>query len=198
MFWKSISSHSHAFFFLDSMLWGKISRNQVFSLKICFFQNFDWSNLIFDQSKSCFKNSVSLYLVRLIEPVFWSIEDRISGFFKTVLWLFQNIFFKSFSTFLLSPIWQGSTMNFLLFSSKIFARFSSLKVGKTILSLLLFLFSCFHAYKGHFQTSIDLRFLMIQGLYSEIDHWVLSGYCFIHVCCWLIWSIWGYMKNWKF
>ena len=28
-------------FFLDSMLWGKISKNQVFSPKSCFFQNFD-------------------------------------------------------------------------------------------------------------------------------------------------------------
>ena len=103
MFWESISSHTHAFFFfLYSMLWGKISKNQVFSLKSCFFQNFDWSNLIFDQSKSCFKNSVSLYLIRLIEPVFRSIEHRISGFLKTVLWLFQTSFSKSFSTFSLS------------------------------------------------------------------------------------------------
>ena len=180
----------------------RFQKFRFFSLKSCFFQNFDWSNLIFDQSKSCFKNSMSLCLVRLIEPVFWSIEDRISGFLKTVLWLFQNIFFKSFSTFLLSPTWQGCTTIFLSFSSKIFARFSSLKAGKTILSLLLVLFSYFHAYfhafKGHFRTSIDLGFLMIQGLFSEIDHWVLLGYCYIHVCCWLIWSIWGYMKNWKF
>ena len=122
VFWKSISSHSHAFFFLDSMLWGKISRNQGFSLKNCFFQNFDWSNLIFDQSKSCFKNYVSLYLVRLIVPVFRSIEHRISGFLKTILWLFQTSFSKSFSTFLLSPTWQGSTTNFLSFSSSNFCK----------------------------------------------------------------------------
>ena len=202
MFWESISSHTHAFVLLYSMLWDKFSKNQVFSLKSYFFQNFDWSNLIFDQSKSCFKNFVSLCLVQLIELVFRSIGDRISGFFKPVLWLFQNIFFKSFSTFLLPPTWQGSTTNFLSFSSKNFARFSFLKAGKTILSLFLFLFSCFHAYfhafKGHFRTSIDLGFLMVQGLFSEIDHWVLLGYCYIHVCCWLIWSIWGYMKNWKF
>ena len=99
MFWESISSHTHAFFLLYSMLWGKISKNQVFSLKSCFFQNFDWSNLIFDQSKSCFKNSVSLCLVRLIEPVFRSIKHLISGFLKTVLWLFQNIIFKKLFNF---------------------------------------------------------------------------------------------------
>ena len=145
---------------------------------------------------------MSLCLVRLIEPVFRSIEDCISGFLKTVLWLFQNIFFKSFSTFLLSPTWQGSTTIFLSFFSKIFARFSSLKAGKTILSLILFLFSCFHAFfhafKGYSRTSLDLGFLLIQGYFSEIDHWVLLGYCYIHDCCWLFWSIWGFMKNWKF
>ena len=100
LFWERISPHTHAFFLLYSMLWGKISKNQVFSLKSCFFfQNFDWSNLIFDQSKSCFKNSVSLCLVRLIELVFRLIEHRISGFFKIGLWLFQNIIFKKFFNF---------------------------------------------------------------------------------------------------
>ena len=184
------------------MLWGKISKNQVFFLKSCFFQNFDWSNLIFDQSKSCFKNSVSLCLVRLIEPVFRSIEYRVSAFLKRVLWLIQTFFKSSFQTSLLSPTWQGCTTNFLSFSSSIFARFSSLKAGKTILSLLLVLFSYFHAYfhafKGHFRTSLDLGFLFIQDYFSEIDHWVLLGYCYIYDCCWLIWSIWGFMKNWKF
>ena len=99
VFWESISSHTHAYFFLDSMLWGKISKNQVFSPKSCFFQNFDWSNLIFDQLKSCFKNSVSLCLVRLIEPVFQSIEHRVSAFLKRVLWLIQTFFQKFFSNF---------------------------------------------------------------------------------------------------
>ena len=137
-------------------------------------------------------------MVRLIEPVFWSIEHRVLAFLKRVLWLLQTFFKSSFQTFLLSPTWQGCTTNFLSFSSKIFARFSSLKASKTILSLILVLFSYFHAFKGHFRTSIDLGFLMFQGLFSEIDHWVLLGYCHIHVCCWLLWSIWGFMKNWKF
>ena len=167
MFWESISSHTHAFVLLYSMLWDKFSKIQVFSLKSCFFQNFDWSNLIFNQSKSCFKNSVSLCLVRLIEPVFRSIEHRVSAFLKRVLWLIQTFFKSSFQTFLLSTTWHGCITNFSSFSSSIFARFSSLKVGKTILSLLLVLFSCVHAYshafKGHFWTSIDLGFLLIQG-----------------------------------
>ena len=75
------------------------SKKSGFSLKKLFFQNFDWSNPFFDQSKFCFKIYVSLCLVRLIEPDFRSIEDRISSFFKTVLWLFQIIFFKKFLNF---------------------------------------------------------------------------------------------------
>ena len=192
------------FFFLYSMLWGKFSKIQFFfSLKICFFQNFDWSNLIFDQSKSCFKNSVSLYLIRLIEPVFQSIEHRVLGFFlKTVLWLFQTSFSKVFQLFLSLSDLARLHSNFFSFSSSIFARFFSLKADKTILSLFLVLFSCFHAFfhafKGYFRISLNLGFLLIQGYFSEIDHWVLLVYCYIHDFCWLIWSIWGFMKNWKF
>ena len=70
-----------------------------FSQKL-FFQNFDWSNLFFDQSKFCLKIYGSLYLVWLIKPIFRSIEDRISGFLKTVLWLIQTPFQKFFQTFL--------------------------------------------------------------------------------------------------
>ena len=109
MFWESILSHTHAFVLLYSMLWGKFSKNLVFSLKSCSFQNFDWSNLFFDQSKSCFKISVSLCLVwliepvfRSIEPVFQSIEHRVSSFLKTVLWLIQTLFQNFFSNFSLS------------------------------------------------------------------------------------------------
>ena len=184
------------------MLWGNCSKNLVFSLKKLFFQNFDWSNLFFDQSKSCFKIYVSLCLVRLIELVFQSIEDHISGFLKQFFDYFKNIFFKKFFNFSSLSDLARIHYIFLSFSSKIFARFSSLKASKTILSLLLVLFSCFHAYfhafKGYFRNFWFLGFLMIQGLFSEIDHWVLMGYCYIHDWCWLIWSIWGFMKNWKF
>ena len=70
-----------------------------FSKKL-FFQNFNWSNLIFDQSKSCLKNLVSLCLVQLIKPVFRSIEYRDSSFLKTVFWLIQTLFQNFFHTFL--------------------------------------------------------------------------------------------------
>ena len=180
------------------MLWGKFFKNLVFLSKSCFFQNFDWSNLFFDQSKFWFKIYVSLCLVRLIKPDFRSIEDRISSFLKQFFDCFKSSFSKSFYPFLLSPTWQGCTSHFLSFSSSIFARFSSLKVGMTILSLLFVLFSWFHAFKGYFRTSLFLGFLMIQALFSKIDQWVLLGYGYIRDWYWLIWSIWGFVKNWKF
>ena len=148
----------------------RFQKIRFFFSKAVFFQNFDWSNLIFDQSKSCFKNSVSLYLVRLIEPVFRSIEHRVSGFLKIVLWLFQTSFSKVFQLFLSLSDLARLHSNFLSFSSSIFARFSSLKAGKTILSLFLVLFSCFHAFKRYFHTFWILGFLLIQGYFSEIDH----------------------------
>ena len=94
VFWKSISSHTHAFLFLifnaKRYVFKKLG---FFVLKSYFFQNFDWSNLIFDQSKSFWKISVSLCLVRLIEPVFRSIEHRDSSFFfKTMFDSFKTLF----------------------------------------------------------------------------------------------------------
>ena len=184
------------------MLWGKFFKKSGFSLKKLFSQNFDWSNLFFDQSKFCFKIYVSLCLVRLIKPIFRSIEDRISGFLKRFFDCFKNNIFKKFFNFSSLSNLARILYNFLSFSSKIFARFSSLKIGKTILSLLFVLFlwfhAFFHAFRGYFRTSLFLGFLMIQGLFSEIDHWIVMGYWYIHDWCWLIWSIWGFIKNWKF
>ena len=64
--------------------------------KMMFFQIFDWSNLIFDQSKSFWKFLMSLCLVRLIEPVFRSIEHRELGFLKHGSWLFHCLYYPSF------------------------------------------------------------------------------------------------------
>ena len=184
------------------MLWGKFFKKSGFSLKKLFFQNFDWSNLFFDQSKSCFKIYVSLFLVRLIEPVFRSIEDRISGFLKQFFNCFKNIFFKKFLNFSsLSDLARQHISFFVVFFHN-FCKVFLHQGGMTILSLLFVLFSWFHAFfhafKGYFQTSLFLGFLMIQALFSEIDHWVLMGYWYIHDWYWLIWSIWGFMKKWKF
>ena len=147
MFWKSISSHTHAFLFLIfNALRYVFKKLGFFVLKSCFFQNFNSSNLIFDQSKFFWKISVSLCLVRLIEPVFRSIEHRDSSFFYNSVLTDSNTFSKLFQTFLsLSLTWQGFTEDFLSFFTQIFARFFSHKAGKTFIPFLLFLFSWFHA-----------------------------------------------------
>ena len=120
-------------------------KSGYFSKKL-FFHNFDWSNLIFDQSKSCLKNSVSLCLVRLIEPVFRSIKNRVSSFLKPVFWLIQTLFQNLFQTFLsLSDLARLHRRFFVVFYL-VFTKFFSHKAGKTFLPLLLFLFLWFHAF----------------------------------------------------
>ena len=124
-------SFSKIWFFSQKAVFSRISIdpiyfsiNRNFALKFMWASAwFDWSNLIFDQSKIVFQ-----------------------VFLKQFFDYFKSSFSKRFSTFLLSPTWQGSTSHFLLFSFSIFARFSSLKAGMTILSLLFGLFSFFHAF----------------------------------------------------
>ena len=115
---------SYSCIFISYILCFEVSfkKSGYFSKKL-FFQNFDWSNLILDQSKSCLKNLVSLCLVQLIKPVFWSIEHHVSSFFKTMLWLIQTLF----QTFLsLSDLARLHRRFFVVFNL-IFARFFSHK-----------------------------------------------------------------------
>ena len=111
------------------------------------------------------------------------------------------IFFKKFFNFSsLSDLARQHITFFVIFFLN-FCKVSSLKAVMTILSLLFVLFSWFlaflHAFRGYFRTSLFLGFLMIQGLFSEIGHWVLMGYWYIHVWYWLIWSILGLYEKLK-
>ena len=80
------------------MLWDKFPKNQVFSLKSCFLQNFNWSNLIFDQSKSCFKKFCGP-LPGLIDQTCFSINRRLYfRFFKnSSLTVSKHLFQKFFN-----------------------------------------------------------------------------------------------------
>ena len=181
MFWESISSHTHAFVLLYSMLWDKFSKNQVFSIKSCFLQNFDWSNLIFDQSKSCFKNSMSLCLVRLIKPVFRSIEDRISGFFKTVLWPFQNIFFKKvFKLFFSLRIGKDSLQFFCRFPPKSLQGFPPSKPVRPFYPSFWFYFHVFM----HI-------FLHLKDIFETFEIWDFCWFkaCFLKFIIGFCWDI---------
>ena len=196
MFWKSISSHTHAFLFLIFNALRCVYKNQVIFSKKMFFQIFNWSILFFDQSESFLKILVSLYLVRLIETIFWSIEHHESGFLKHGSWLFQK-----FCKFSLS-LWfrLGSPLEFCFFFLIFpFARFLSPNTGTTLLPLIFVFIFTFHAFLiWEFQTMLKLGFFMNLALFCEIDQWVLLLYCYIHDLCWKIWSIWRFVKNQNF
>ena len=99
-------------------------KSGYFSEKM-FFQIFDWSNLFFDQSKSFLKFLVSLRLVRLIEPIFQSIEHRESSFLKTRFWLVQTSF-QNFSIpfFLTLRLGKAPQRFFCCFPPKFLQSFS--------------------------------------------------------------------------
>ena len=100
------------------------SINRNFALKFMWASAwFDWSKLIFDQSKIGFQI-----------------------FLKQFFDCFKNFLFKKFFNFSSLSNLARILYNFLSFSSKIFARFSSLKVGMTILThppfCFIFMISC--------------------------------------------------------
>ena len=128
VFWKSISSHTHAFLFLIFIALRCVFKNQIIFSKKMFFQIFYWSNLFFDQSKFLLKFSVSFCLFQSIEIDFRSIENRKWAFLKVRSWLVQSIFFKKFSNFPLS-LWlnkapQRFFVVFLLNFCKVFLSIS--------------------------------------------------------------------------
>ena len=119
------------------------------------------------------KNMVSLCLIRSVHSVFWPIKifkiwregvsvcfDRSRMIFdrsklvnqllkKGQIWTFSKFFSNSSFLFSLSALALGSTIHFLSFSFKIFARFLSLEAGKSLLSLFKFI-SWFHAFFMHY------------------------------------------------
>ena len=137
VFLKNFASHTHAFDSYLSMLGGFYAKTRLF------FQNSDFSGISTD--RGCFsinrnwfkKILVSLCLFRSIKADFRSIENRESGFLKTEFDLFKFTFQKLFKLFSLSLIWTRLILNFLSFSSGLFARFSSLQAGKSIIPFLL-------------------------------------------------------------
>ena len=123
---KHFISYSCILFLIFNTL-RSVFKNQVIFSKKMFFQIFDWFNLFFDQSKFLLKSFVSFCLFRSIEIDFRSIENRKWAFFffKSDLDYFKSSFSKVFQHFSLSPTRQGSTKNFLSFSSKFLAKFLS-------------------------------------------------------------------------
>ena len=159
------------------MLWGKISKISFFSLKSCFFQNFDWSYLFFDQSKSCFKNYVSLCLVRLIEPIFRSIEDRISGFLKQSLTVSKHLFQKKFQLFFSLQLGKVALQIFCRFPPKLLQGFPPSKPVKPFYPSFWFYFHSFmHIFmhlKGIFGPLYFWDFLWFKARFLKL----IIGFC---------------------
>ena len=88
---------------------------------------FDWSRLIFNRSK-------------LVNQVFQ----------KGIIGLFQTYFSNSSFLFSLCVLALCSTIQFLSFSFKIFARFLSLEAGKSLLPFFFKFISWFHAFFMHY------------------------------------------------
>ena len=190
-------------YILYSMLWGKFSKNQVFFSKKLFFPEF---RLI----QSNFR-SIEILFKKLSEPLPGSIDRTCFSinqtscfrFFKNSSLTDSNVFFKSFfQTFLSLRLGKAAQSLFCHFQPQFLQGFSPSRPVRPFYPSFCSYFHVFKHFfmhlKGYFRTSLNLGFLLIQCYFSKIDHWVLLVYCYIHDCCWLIWSIWGFMKNWKF
>ena len=146
VFLKNISSHTHALFSSNSMLWGVSAQNCFDFSKFFFFLEF-WSiEPIFQSIKIAIKNfdqplfvSIDAQLILdqskhfwSIEPNFRSIENRIESFLKTWLSRVQLTFQKNFKLSLslslsLSSIGQGFNPFFCHFPPILLQGFSPLR-----------------------------------------------------------------------
>ena len=121
--WWASAWFDRSILFFDRSKFFKIFKNLREGVSVCF----DRSRLIFDRSK-------------LVNQVFQ--KGRIG--------LFQTYFSNSSFLFSLSALALGSTIKFLSFSFKIFARFLSLEAGKSLLPFFFKFISCFHAFFMHY------------------------------------------------
>ena len=187
---------SYSCIFISYIQWFEVSfqKSGYFSKKL-FFPEFQLIKYNFRSIKIFLKN-FSKPLPGSIDRTCFSI-NRTSWikffffFFKQCFDSFKTLFQIFFKLSSLSPTWQGSTEDFLSFSTKFLQGFPLTRPVRP-----LYPFFCF--YFHDFWNFSNLGFLLNQSSFSEIDHWVLLLYCYIHDICWLIWSIWGFVKSWKF
>ena len=141
--------------------------------------------------------------------LFWSIEPKIlinrksyEKFFKNWFSVESNTFSKSSLTFL-SPYdsVKAQSQFFVIFVHSFCKVFLSQarQVLFTHPFAFYFMFSCINSwFGGKFRTYAKLRFLMIQVIFSKIDHWVFVLGCYELDLDGLIWSIWWILRNWNF
>ena len=155
VFWKSVSSHTLAFYSLYSMIWEVFFQKPVY-----FFQKFFFSRIS-------------------IDPICFSINQKSwISFFKIRSWLIQLTIFKSFQTFLSlsdsARLHSKFFVIFLLISCKVFLSISRY-VHITLSFSFIFNFTCiFSCIEGLFS---DLAYF---GIFDDSNrifwNWSL-GFC---------------------
>ena len=140
--WKSFHLILMHFFIIFQCFEERLHQILLF-FKNSFFLQFRSIEYVFRSIEIVFKNFSESLFVSIDQNCF-SINRTswIRFFFKKLRFDLFIYFFKLSS---LSPTWQGSTEDFLSFSTKLFARFFSPKADKTFIPFFLLLFSWFHA-----------------------------------------------------
>ena len=98
VFWKNISSHTYAFYFLYSMLWGVFSKTRLFFLKcyFFFFSDFQLIQSVFRSIEISFKILCELLSISINRNWFLINRNSWIKFFKNSVLTWSNIFFKTF------------------------------------------------------------------------------------------------------
>ena len=120
-------------------------------------------------------------------------------FFKKLSFdLFKHLF-KTFLNFFFSlQLGKAPQKFFVVFLQNSYkvSLFLSRYVYFTLPFALFFSFSCIISwFLGIFRTMLKLGFFINQALFCEFDQWVLFLHWCLHDLYWLIWSIWGFVKN---
>ena len=108
VFWKSISSHTHAFDFLYSMLWGFFFKKPGYFFKnsvyiyIYIYIEFRLIQSVFRSIEITFKILCELLSVSINQNWFSINRNSWIKFLKNQIWLVQTNFFKTFQNFFLS------------------------------------------------------------------------------------------------
>ena len=126
-------------------------------------------------------------------------SNLMNQIFKNSYLTCSNKLFQTFLNFSLSLQLGKAPQRFFAIFLQISCKVSlslSRYVYITFPFALIFTFSCIISwFLGIFQTMHNLGFLINQPLFYEVDQWVLLLQCCIHDLYWLIWSIWGFVKN---
>ena len=155
MFLKNFSSHTHAFYSQNKVLWG------VFALTCFVFQIFTLPDF------------------RSIESNFWQIENRFESFLKQDFLMCSSLYSNFSKSILLSLFDRSTSSQFLSFSSYFFSRFLSSSAGKTFLPLLFHFIHTLHAFFMHFRW--NFRTYWILGFLICFLSKLITRFLFLYV-----------------